>query len=283
MNTLKRILPAIAAALLSLSAWASDGVAFLTDVKGDVKIDGAARPPLMSELAKGQKVLLGNGANASVMFIQSGEEFALKGPGEFAIDKAGIITAKGAAATLRKTDWKVSSQSLVKVAQSSSASIRMRSLAPAKNDTRIGALSYPTEGAVATLQPVLLWNGEAGKNYDVSLALASDPFNAIAAGKSNAPTHRFSTKLSPDTEYVWTVNAGGTELGRGKFKTLTADNVALLEKRKPADRAAFSDRLLYAVMLNDLGATQDARVVWAKLAQERADLPELAALGKTSK
>lgn len=283
MNTLKRILPAVAGALLSLSAWASDGVAFLTDVKGDVKIDGAARPPLMSELARGQKVVLGTGANASVMFIQSGEEFVLKGPGEFAIDKAGIATAKGAAATLRKTEWKVSSQALVKVAQSSSASIRMRSIAPPKNDTRIGALSYPTEGTIATLQPVLQWNGEAGKNYDVSLALASDPFNAIASGKSNALTHRFSTKLSPDTEYVWTVTAAGTELGRGKFKTLTAENVAMVEKRKPSDRATFSDRLLYAVMLNDLGATQDAKVVWAKLAQERADLPELAALGKTSK
>jgi hypothetical protein len=33
-------------------------------------------------------------------------------------------------------------------------------------------------------------------------------------------------------------------------------------------------------MLQEMGATQDAQDIWSALAQERADLPELAALGK---
>lgn len=274
-------------ALLS-PASAADGVAFLTDLKGDVKIDGSTRPALMSEIGKGQKIVLGKDATLAVMFIQSGEEMVLKGPGEFDVDKGGkAINKTGQAGQIvaRKTDWKISSQALVKVSQTSSASIRMRSLNPAaaaaNADTKVGALLYPVRGNIATLQPVLSWQATGASAYDVSLAMASEPDKPLAAGKANGASHKFSTKLKPDTEYIWTVTAGGTELGRGKFRTLAADDIAAVEKKKPSDKAVFSERLLYAVMLNDLGLTQDAQALWAKLAGERADLPELAALGKT--
>ncbi|MBL8518988.1 MAG: hypothetical protein JNM76_18660 [Betaproteobacteria bacterium] len=266
-------------------AQAADSVAFLTDIKGEVKIDGAPRPALMSELAKGQKLALGKDAAVAVMFIASGEEVLIKGPGDFEVDKPGkAINKVGQTGqiTSRKTDWKISSQALVKVSQTSSASIRMRSLNPSAGnpDTKIGALTYPVRGNIAALQPVFTWQSTGANAYDVALALASEPDKPLAAGKANGTTHKFSTRLKPDTEYVWTVNAGGTELGRGKFRTLAADAILDVEKRKPADKAAFSDRLLYAILLNDLGVTQDAQAVWAKLAGERADLPELAALGK---
>ena len=48
--------------LWAATVHAADGVAFLTDIKGEVKVDGAPRPALMSELAKGQKLVLGNQA-----------------------------------------------------------------------------------------------------------------------------------------------------------------------------------------------------------------------------
>lgn len=277
---------AAASLFWSAASHAADGVAFLTDIKGEVKIDGAARPALMSELAKGQKIVLGKNATLAVMFIQSGEEVVLKGPGEFDVDKAGkAINKSGQAGEIaaRKTDWKISSQALVKVSQTSSASIRMRSINPAaagNTDTKVGALLYPVRGSIATLQPVFSWQSTGASAYDVALALASESDKPIAAGKANGASHKFSTKLKPDTEYIWTVNAGGTELGRGKFRTLSADDIAAVEKRKPADKASFSDRLLYAVMLNDLGASHEAQALWAKLASERSDLPELAALGK---
>ena len=39
-------------------------------------------------------------------------------------------------------------------------------------------------------------------------------------------------------------------------------------------------RLLFTLMLHEMGATQEARESWAKLSQERADLPELAGFAK---
>ena len=52
------------------------------------------------------------------------------------------------------------------------------------------------------------------------------------------------------------------------------------QRRKPDDKAQFSDWLLYALTLKDVGADQDAGEIWAKLAKDRPDLPELAALAK---
>jgi hypothetical protein len=279
------------AGLMAATLWSSfalaapgDGVAFLTDLKGEAKVDGAARPPIMSELARGQKLALGQNAQMSVMFIQSGEEFLLKGPGEFEIDKAGKTVAqlsKTGQLTPRKTDWQISSQALVKVTKTASASIRMRGSSPtAVPDTKVGALLYPVRGSITTLQPVLTWQASGSGAADVSIALASDPDKAIVAGKGTGGSHKFSTRLAPETDYVWSVNAGGTELGRGKFRTLSTEQIAMLDKRRPNDKAAFSDRLLYAVTLNDLGVTQEAQTLWAKLAAERSDLPELASLGR---
>jgi hypothetical protein len=46
------------------------------------------------------------------------------------------------------------------------------------------------------------------------------------------------------------------------------------------DKAEFSDRLLFTLMLHEMGATQEARESWARLSQERSDLPELSAMAK---
>src|SRR5258708_36029233 len=86
--------------------------------------------------------------------------------------------------------------------------------------------------------------------------------------------------LLPGTEYSWTVIVAGHEIGTGKFRTLSSEALAQIDKRKPSEKAEFSDRILFTLMLQEMGATQEARESWSRLAQERADLPELAAFAK---
>ena len=102
----------------------------------------------------------------------------------------------------------------------------------------------------------------------------------VLHAKTSGTTYRAPAKLKPDGEYLWTVSIGGNEIGTGRFRTLPMEAVQQVEKRKPSEKADFSDRLLFAMMLQELGATQEAQEAWAKLAQERSDLPELAALAK---
>lgn len=280
MKAIFRVVFVAVLASTALSARAADGVAFITNLKGEVAVDGSSRPLLMSELGKGQRIVVGKDSQLSVMYVQSGKEYVLKGPGDYQVGEREISSGNGMPPTARETSWRASSEVLVKVAQTSSASIRMRSYAPGKPDAKPG-LDFPTRGAVTTLQPVLRWTVPDAKGpLDVTIAVAGREDKPLASAKATGSSHRFPAKLQPDTEYSWTLSASGKEIGTAKFRTLSPAALQNVEKRRPAEKGEFTDRLLYALLLLEVGASQEAQDAWARLAQERTDLPELAGLAK---
>jgi hypothetical protein len=234
----------------------------------------------MTEVAKGQKLSVGKDASVAVMFIQSGKEYVLKAPGDYTVGEREIAAAHGMPPPARETAWRASNQVLVKVAQTSSASIRMRSIAPPKAEPK-ARLEFPIRGAVTQLQPTLRWTlPEGNAQADVAIAVAGKEDKPLARAKVGGTSHRFPAKLQPDTEYAWSVAVAGQEIGTARFRTLPAAALQDAQKRRPAEKAEFSDRLMYALFLQEMGAVQEAQEAWAKLAQERADLPELANLAK---
>ena len=280
MKTMLRTFLLIATLAAGTSSFAAESVAFVTNLKGEVAIDGGSRPLLMSELGKGQKVSVGRDATLSVMFIQSGKEYVLKGPGEFAVGEREMTVGSGMPPSSRETAWRASGDVLVKVAQTQSASIRMRSMAPAKPVAPM-RLEFPVRGAVSTLQPVLRWvAGESMAPAEVTVVPAGAQDKPVVKAKSTGTTLKVPARLKPDAEYTWSVTVAGTEIGKASFRTLPAASIDKAEKRRPSDKAEFSDRALYALLLQELGATQEAAELWGRLAQERGDLPEIAALAK---
>ena len=107
MRTILRTLAAISLAA-ALPGWA-EGIAFLSNLKGDVAVDGNARPILLAELSRCAKLVLGREAQASVMFVSSGKEYALKGPGEFLVKDTEIAASSGMPPMTRETAWRASS------------------------------------------------------------------------------------------------------------------------------------------------------------------------------
>lgn len=258
------------------AAFAGQPVAFISNLKGDVAVDGTPRPALLSEIAAGQKITVGKDSELAVMFIASGREYVLKGPADYSV-KADEIAGGSMAPALRNTEWRPSNRTLVQVAQSSAASVRMRSIAQPKADNQ--ALLFPTQGGIATLQPTFRWRAEPKVSGEFVLLLP-DQEKPVHRARTLGDTYRMPAKLLPDKEYAWSVALGGSEIGSGKFRTLSSDALAAIERRRPSDKAEFSDRLLFALMLHEMGATQEAREAWMKLSRERSDLPELAAFAK---
>ncbi|MFZ3323996.1 MAG: hypothetical protein WA190_16605 [Usitatibacter sp.] len=265
------------ALFFSSAAASAEGIAFITNMKGEVALDGNPRPTLLVELARGQKLTLGPDAQVSVMFVASGKEFAVKGPGQYLVKDDEMSVSSGLPPVMRETQWHASNKVLVQVAQTSAASVRMRSIAIARPDTE-PKLVYPTQGNVATLQPTFRWRGADGKGEFVLLVAGQE--KPVHSAKVSGGAYRLGAKLRPDTDYTWIVAVAGNEVGTGHFRTLPSDALAQIDKQRPSDKADFSDRVMFALMLQDLGASQDARDSWARLAQEREDLPELAAFAK---
>jgi hypothetical protein len=259
----------------SFLASAADPVAFLSDIKGDVAMNGAGRPPFLTELLPGTKLVLGTDASAAVMYVVSGEEFSLKGPGEFVVSKQGVKATKGAAPTLRSHALRPSASVLVETSKTATASLRMRS-APAPKGERSGPL-YPVNARIATLQPTLRWSGDPGTAY--SVVVTSTAGKEVFRGTTKGPALPLPSRLVAGQSYSWTYSAGEAALGDSRFETLASDAIATAEKARAGARS-FSDRVLLALVLQDLGAAQDAREVWAQLASERPDIPELAGLSR---
>lgn len=269
---------ALAATLLlllaSVAVPAADPVAFVSDFRGDVAMNGAGRPPFLAELIPGTTLVLGAEAAATVMYVVSGEEFLLKGPGEFTVTRQGVKAVKGPAPAIRVPPLKASKTVLVQTSRTATASLRMRS-APAPRADRAGPL-YPVNAKVASAQPVLRWAGDAGTTWTVvvSTAAGKEAFRGTAKGTSL----RLPVRLAAGETFLWSVSAG-SESGEARFETLPADAIAAADKARAAAKS-FADRVLLAMALQDLGAAHDSREVWAQLAAERPDIPELAGLAR---
>ena len=269
----------MAAAWPAFPASAADGVAFITDLKGEVAVDGTPRPKLLSELAKGQKIRIGKDGQLFVMFIQSGKEYALGGPGDYTVGEREVAASSGMPPATRETAWRASPEVLVKVSQTASASIRMRSFAPVRPEAK-AKQEFPTQGAVASLQPTLRWSGADAVEAEVVIFLAGREDKPLATAKATGGSHRFPFKLKPGADYVWSVSIAGRAIGPAHFRTLAAADLQTIEKRRPTEKAEFSDRLMFALLLQELGAVQEAQQAWGRLAQEREDLPELTGLAR---
>jgi len=184
---------------------------------------------------------------------------------------------KGAAPTRRRVIALVDPGIVARAARTATASLRMRGLATNPADTK-ALLQYPVETRVASLQPELRWRAEAPPE-GFTVVLLDAKGKEVWKGNSVPPAARPPVKLSPATGYKWTVMTPKGAIGEARFETLSVAALAKAEKSRSSAKN-FSDRVMHAFLLQDIGATQDAKAAWGSLAAERPDLPELAALAR---
>lgn len=64
------------------------------------------------------------------------------------------------------------------------------------------------------------------------------------------------------------------------LKPMTPEQEAAREKLRPADNAPFGDWVMYAMGLEQIGLTGEAKTVWKKLSAQRPDDPKLRQLAQ---
>ena len=158
MYILLRSVFASLALFAGAGAWAGDPVAFLSDLRGEVALDGVGKPPLLADLLPGSKLTLGKSATAVVMFVVSGDEYSLKGAGEFSVGREGVSANVGAMPSKRSPPLKPGAKVIIEVSRASAASLRMRSAVGPRGEH--SGPAYPVNARIATLQPTLRWNAE---------------------------------------------------------------------------------------------------------------------------
>jgi hypothetical protein len=260
--------------LVAIAAQAAP-IAFVADLRGNATIEGDGKVEFLAQLSAGTKLLLGTGATVAVTFAGSGAEFTLQGPGAFVVTDNEVRTETGAVPAKRMVTKIGDPAVLSRVSRLATASLRMRSAAPSAPGASV--LEYPVDTRVTSLQPTLKWRGERLKEgYLVSVADAAG--KEVWKGTSQPAMIKTGLKLAPGMRYTWSVATPKAAVGTAQFETLSAEAAARLPKSRPA--GSFAERVSYALLLEEVGATQEAREAWAALARERPDMPELAALAR---
>ncbi len=273
---MNRLAAAALLAAFALAARAAGPVAFVADVTGNATVEGDGTLVFLSELAAGTKLLLGTGAAVAVTYGASGTEFTLKGPGIFRVGERDVQAEKGAQPAHRNVAILSDPGVVARVSGTATASLRMRGVVPAP---RAGSpLEYPVDTRVTTLQPMLRWKHDPtleGAQVSVSDADGRE----IWKGDAKRGSVRPSVKLAPATPYRWTLTPPHGAPAQARFETLSAPLIAKAERSRAAAKR-FPERVLHALLLQDLGASQEAREAWAALARERPDLAQLAELSR---
>lgn len=267
---------ALAAVLLSTTlAAAQSPVAFVADIQGSATIEGNGKLVFLAELAPGARLLLGTKATAAITYASTGAEFSIAGPGQFLVNAEEVIVERGPAPRRRTVTALSSGQVVKQAAQTATASLRMRGIGTGAAAT--AALQFPVSTRIATLKPSMRWAAEPGEEYTL---VVSDPTGKeVWRGRAKEGTARTGPVLTAGTRYTWTVMSARGSLGEASFETLPADAIKRAERSRAAAKS-FPERVVNALLLQEIGAQQEARDAWAELARERPDLSELPALAR---
>lgn len=269
----------------SHAAHADEPIAMTTDVQGKAWIvEGSKQTPLgiMAYLPSGAKLRLDKGAHVAVTYFAQPREFSLNGPLQATLENTQVRSEGNTGSTSRRNldpGQSAASQqfSARQRDQQALATFEMKAIGTLQlhqpNDTKL--LERPSE---------FTWQAMANvKRYAFTLRSADGIM--LYQGSSNTPQIRLpaQVKLQAGQGYRWTVEAiddhGGTQSASTDFTLLDEATRKTLEQRKPAAQASFSERLIYATMLDNAGVTQAANVYWKELAKERPQDETLRQLG----
>ena len=98
--------------------------------------------------------------------------------------------------------------------------------------------------------------------------------------QGGAAQERSVSELKVDATRKPPTRLGQAAISMRGMKPMTPEQETLREKLRPAENAQFSDWVMYAMGLEQIGLTSEAKSVWQKLAAQRPDDPKLRKLAE---
>ncbi|MBP9712493.1 MAG: hypothetical protein KBD60_02240 [Sterolibacterium sp.] len=272
--------------LTSLPAQASEPIAMTTDVQGKAWIVvGDQQTPLgvMAYLPSGAKLRLDKGARVAVTYFAQPREYTLNGPLQASVEANQPRSESGGNSNIIRRSLDPAQNTAT---QQYSARQRDHQALATFEMKALGTLQLrqPADTKLIDRPAAFTWQALASaKRYTFTLRDAEGV--TLYQGESTTPQMLLPAriKLTAGQNYRWTVEAvdpgGERQSASTEFSLLDSTTRKSLEQRKPGANASFSDRLIYATMLDNAGATQEANVYWKTLAKERPQDETLQQLG----
>ena len=256
-------------------------VAMVVDLVGDILLrtdDGRKSIQMLDSFGSGVEVHVKSNSYTTLVYLQSGRQFQVRGPGLFTVGLESPENASAHVLELSRLD-SVRGNSLragnganfVQAAISlrgDGASAHARLISPVETRLRTSTPTFRWRGAPTPAKYRVLIFDTSGE--PVWKAEIENQAGIIDAGPP--PTEL----LAAGGGFFWEVHEereGGQEvIGTARFEVAGAQERKFLTQNAPADGAPFSERLAFALVLSSKGFHLEASEMWAELRRERPEL-----------
>jgi len=235
--------------------------------------DGKSKKiPLLAYLEPGTAIQLDDHARLSITLFARAVEYRFTGPAQLTVEASRVVAREGKAEAQAVSLEKTSAARKFTVAQRESvtqAAYEMRAVRPGLR------LGDPVDTRVIGDTPVFGWEGpHPAGGYRLSLYGKDGQIVHQATLDANSWTPS-AGMLKAGNAYEWEVRAalenGEVLTARGSFSVAGGAETTAIRAQRPQAGAPFSERVLYAVFLEEKGFKYDARRIWRELAKERPD------------
>jgi hypothetical protein len=262
--------------LLVTAGAQAQSVAMVTDVSGKVTQSGQ-NVSILSELAADARVQLDPGSRLTAIYIQSGDEYAFNGPAQIQFRSSEPHVMSGAKPQKRANP--LGKGVTIRPVAVTQAAFVMRS---GRTSERVKLL---TLSGTRTLDasPEFRWQ-EVGPDAKYRFELTDDAGKAVhetvvEGGSLKLPD---SVRLREGASYTWDLSArlagGRRYVGAGDFTVASADLRSQVDALRPRQGAPVSQRVAFAVWLEQMEFRDEARKYWKALAAERPEDAKLKTL-----
>jgi hypothetical protein len=247
---------------------AAPPVALVTDVVGDVAVDGAPLK-LLQPLPTGTEVVLGPSATAVLFFVRDGNEWTLTGPGRYRLGRDGVTAHDGAPRAQKRTPPAPLRDVKLRPDRLRQAAIILRGF-----DLR---LTSPPHGDVVLDDSVTFaWDMQDARDVEFEVEVVDSSGQRVLREKTTERSLAWpaDVELRAGERYTWAVRATSRRMAQplyraSEFVMATPQVRQRVQAARPGERARFSERVLFVALLDEIGAATQAERARADLAKER--------------
>lgn len=260
------------------SAQAAEPVAMVTDLSGDAWIQGQKqdRLSILSYIEQGGIVRLDAKSSITITTFSPAAEYSISGPAKLELAGGEVRVLNGGTLVKLTLDEQKASAgrqfSALQRERLAMAALRMRGAAV--DGFGLDQIS-PVNVEILNVRPVFTWSAPREAERFIVELVDETEGKTVTEVMVNEPIWKMPSDLSLQYQhqYSWQVRAvlaSGQEMTTmAEFSTVNEAQSRRIMQNKPPANAPFSDRVLYAVLLESEGLDLDAADEWRLLAAER--------------
>lgn len=276
MKMVRLLLTVIAIPLFLATGWvqAAEPVAMVTDLKGAAwLVKGGQQEQLnvLSYIDQGGSIRLDNDTEITITTFSPAAVYTIAGPAKLELVGGEVHRLSGSKLVKFSLDEQKANAgrqfSVMQHERLAIAAFRMR-------DFGLKLLT-PVNVEILNVRPVFTWSvPQEAQSFIVTLFDEADG-KVVKEGIVNEPIWQLPENLflQRKHQYSWKVRlilSSGSEMtDSGAFSIIDEARSLRILQQKPAVNASFSDRVLYAMLLESEGLEIDAADEWKLLATER--------------